>query len=594
MCWCHAGPGCPSPGKHPVPGFSVRTATTEPRSISRWFAKWPERTSIAIATGEPSGLVVLDIDPRSFDGTSERLLEGLRDAISGAVVVHTGGGGWHYWFAHKQPCATVTLAPGIEIKGDGAYVICPPSGHVSGGTYWMQNANGELPEPRELPELLADLIAREVTRLREGDGDTSFVLPEEIAAGTRDITFAKQAGRWWRQGWSWDAIAKELTEINQVRCKPPWNDRELEQVLRKLRGQAERHWERGDPADTEFELREEAGSPREDPGAISGAISAESDRRSYFDLLDILDLPPRPDDAYLIPEFLRRGMNGLVGKSFAGKSHLAMHWNLGLAVTGIIFGQPLTVPRVPVLYLALEMDKYDLKDWIESILRDHFQGPFDRAFYTPGMFTVVPLGGMTAQNRLKEIERRLTDTHPKLLTIDTVGKVRTLNAREDRNSYERDVPFYEGLQELLPRFDTSTLLLHHMKAAADDANQKSISGSAAFVAACDQVLYYQRQDDYTGTLTREARNATRKQWIVSIQWPGVSAKEVPIKSGGRPKAYTKEQAEQVFSMHKAGTSQHDIAKALDMTRPMVQRILKSQDEITLQTSEPTPEKQEEE
>lgn len=77
-------------------------------------------------------------------------------------TIRTGSGGRHFYFAH--PGQTVRndagrrLGAGLDVRGDGGYVIAPPSIHVSGGRYSVAGRGGELPE---LPGWLLGLLRKE-------------------------------------------------------------------------------------------------------------------------------------------------------------------------------------------------------------------------------------------------------------------------------------------------------------------------------------------------------------------------------------------------------------------------------------------------
>jgi len=160
---CSCGdPSCPAPGKHTHIAWKRRmreAATTE--QVRQWWRRWPE-ANLGVVSGAVSGLVVLDIDPRHAGGDSLALFESIHGPVPHTVESLTGGGGQHLYFRHPGtavPCRT--MAPGLDLKGDGGLVICPPSVHLSGRVYvWEAGcAPGELALaelPRWLPALVPD------------------------------------------------------------------------------------------------------------------------------------------------------------------------------------------------------------------------------------------------------------------------------------------------------------------------------------------------------------------------------------------------------------------------------------------------------
>lgn len=152
---------CGSPGKHPRLKHGLREATTDSRLIASWWRRWPQ-ANVAIRTGAGSNLVVVDVDPPA-GFTSLAALEDAHAPLDRTRLVQTGSGGNHYYFTHPGDGARIAnrassvLGQGIDIRGDGGYVIAPPSRHVSGAGYrWM--AQGDPPPP---PDWLIELLTAE-------------------------------------------------------------------------------------------------------------------------------------------------------------------------------------------------------------------------------------------------------------------------------------------------------------------------------------------------------------------------------------------------------------------------------------------------
>jgi hypothetical protein len=98
-------------------------ATTGPARFAAMLAAVPAGL-LAIRTGTPSGLAVVDIDPRN-GGTIDKEL------MTPTATVATGGGGWHLYYRHPGGPLLPALPghPGIDVKADGGYVAAPPSTH---------------------------------------------------------------------------------------------------------------------------------------------------------------------------------------------------------------------------------------------------------------------------------------------------------------------------------------------------------------------------------------------------------------------------------------------------------------------------------
>ena len=129
---------CLPRGKMPAVARGFHSATTNPATIRRFWTD-PDR-NIAIPTGASSGFWVLDID--GDDGeASLRDLEARHGVIPETPIVITSRGR-HIWFTYREPIPSSAgrIGPGLDTRGDGGYIIAPPSIHESGHRYaWTEN-----------------------------------------------------------------------------------------------------------------------------------------------------------------------------------------------------------------------------------------------------------------------------------------------------------------------------------------------------------------------------------------------------------------------------------------------------------------------
>ena len=178
---CHSpakGPGsctccradCSSPAKHPRVSGGLNSATRDEDVIRRWWGNWPN-ANVAIRTGAASGLVVIDVDPPHGGDRSLDALLSDNGQLPACRTIRTGSGGRHFYFAHPgHPVANDSgrrLGAGLDIRGDGGYVIAPPSGHVSGGHYAVAAHGGEIPAA---PDWLVHMLQRPEPELRTEPG----------------------------------------------------------------------------------------------------------------------------------------------------------------------------------------------------------------------------------------------------------------------------------------------------------------------------------------------------------------------------------------------------------------------------------------
>jgi putative DNA primase/helicase len=234
QCSC-CQPTCSSPGKHPRTKTGLKEASTSLEQIEQWWARWPE-ANIGIATGEAAGIVVLDVD---VDKSGERSLEELEaehGELPTTTLAATGGGGLHYLFRHPgRPVRNSAgkLGEGLDVRGDGGYVVAPPSSHRSGRRYEWVFAP-EQQEPAELPAwLLAFLRTREG---RAGNAAGGQAIGDGIPAGKRNTRITSIAGTLRAQGMEERELRAALLEINRQRSRPPLPVAEVEAIAQSIAG----------------------------------------------------------------------------------------------------------------------------------------------------------------------------------------------------------------------------------------------------------------------------------------------------------------------------------------------------------------------
>jgi hypothetical protein len=165
----------------PIPGTgSFKKATTDPAQIRAWWGR--SEHLIGLPMGYASGVCCIDVD------TSEDHADGVAEwekiAAQHEPIVtrehRSATGGPHLIFDFEQPigCSTGDLPAGIEVKGEGSYIVVPPS-RRKGRAYTVHNDV----DPGPLPAWLFELITAGRARYRNGEpfrGEVTGADAEEL------------------------------------------------------------------------------------------------------------------------------------------------------------------------------------------------------------------------------------------------------------------------------------------------------------------------------------------------------------------------------------------------------------------------------
>lgn len=213
---------CRPGAKEPLLAGGFHAATTQLEQIRRWWRRWPE-ANIGLATGCVNNLVVLDIDPRNGgDETLEAWIARYGRWPETAEAV-TGGGGRHVIFRYVTGLKCGPIAPGVDLKTDGGYIIVAPSVHPSGNPYRWDGLEGAeaLARLAAPPGWLLRLTTERRSRPPTATGDR--MIPE----GRRNDTLFRLACGLRARGLSEAAMRAALVEENRARCCPPLPDEEV-------------------------------------------------------------------------------------------------------------------------------------------------------------------------------------------------------------------------------------------------------------------------------------------------------------------------------------------------------------------------------
>ena len=192
--------------------YLKRKATAE--ELRSW--SWP---GVGIVTGRPSGILVLDVD--GPEGEAELKTHGH----PATPMVRTARGGMHLYFRHPDAeiRTGIRVAPGLDVKAAGGYVVAPPSVGPNGKRYeWIIS-----PEEAALADV-PDWLARILDRPRRNGA--AGPVGERIPPGQRNRELTSLGGSMRRRGMGEEEIFDALVGVNRRRCDPPLEEEEVRKI----------------------------------------------------------------------------------------------------------------------------------------------------------------------------------------------------------------------------------------------------------------------------------------------------------------------------------------------------------------------------
>jgi hypothetical protein len=208
-------------------------ATTDQSRINAYWNRQPDANP-AMPTGQRSGVFVLDVDLEAWGAGSLDALEEQYGKLPDTYTVKTGGGGLHYYFRFPSGVeirnSAGKLGLGLDTRGEGGYVLLP--GSFTEGAYEVLERH----EIADAPAWLVKLVRKPKPRnrgSRQREGSTvGLDNGGPILEGTRNQTLFFIALDLKDSGKDREEALGGLVAINEARCVPPLEEREVEAIVK--------------------------------------------------------------------------------------------------------------------------------------------------------------------------------------------------------------------------------------------------------------------------------------------------------------------------------------------------------------------------
>jgi hypothetical protein len=492
----HGQKPCTNPGKRPLVSWEpYQSRLPSEDEVRSWWSHWPT-ANIGMATGVRSGVVVLDCD--SVEARQEALSAGGLDKTP---AVWTGKpGGVHFWLEHPidEVRNFARRLPGLDFRGDGGYVLLPPSVHASGASYrWNANTAGMALAP--IPEWLWELL-RGTGEAEGAPGEHEPLDVEEMLQGfpegQRDDGLFRFACRL-RHDDTPRAFAETLIATAARNCRPPFD---VAEAVAKVR-YVYRKYEPGNVGPTVIEDRYFA------PLNAKPVLPApEAPPAVFFRPISELLAMPEVEPDWMVDQLFTVASNGWVAaEPKVGKSWVVLELAYALS-TGMPFLGRFAVkqPR-RVLYVQEE-------DSLQRVLRrlkKIIKGDASRISPSDEYWRWSIRVGFKLDNLLwlEMLRQEIVAFKAEVIILDVFNRLHG----SDENKQSEMTAILNNLTRLTNDYGCAFVIVHHNRKQQQGdearANQK-IRGSGVLAGWSECSLYLRRSKDKdTIIVTPESKDA---------------------------------------------------------------------------------------
>jgi len=214
--------------------FQERKPTIE--EIESWFERY-KYFNIAIVCGSISNFSALDIDEKN-------------PKVREFATIETGKG-YQIWARCVKKSENLHSKPDIRIKGEGGYVLAPPSIHYTGAIYrWTPGKDlNNLYDAATFDNIIKKIKALYNIKeepVKESEGEKEFERPplqfpcfvqahKETPEGTRNETLFALGMMLFANGFQDPLFLLDyLKWFNKTYCKPPLDEKEIKNIVKSI------------------------------------------------------------------------------------------------------------------------------------------------------------------------------------------------------------------------------------------------------------------------------------------------------------------------------------------------------------------------
>ncbi len=233
-CTCNKD-DCPAIGKHPRTVKGLKAATIDTDQIRKWWSMWP-MANIGVITGKNSTdkyLVAIDIDPKHNGTESWSSITETHPKLPDTPEAITGSGGKHILFYSDVLIknSVSVVAEGVDVRGEGGYIVVAPSLHASGKRYMWELSS----DPAEVPVApLPDWLFAMAAPKRGSPKPLPVDENGKILEGKRNDTLFSFGRTMRAKNAEHSVILAALLQMNEAQCDPPLDPKAVEIIAHQV------------------------------------------------------------------------------------------------------------------------------------------------------------------------------------------------------------------------------------------------------------------------------------------------------------------------------------------------------------------------
>jgi hypothetical protein len=464
ICSCGQGEYCKSPGKHPRTHRGLLEASANKKQIAEWWRMWPG-ANIGLCTGD--GLVVIDVDEQSK-------AEYLRNYAN--TLASETGNGYHVFYRTDRAIKNSVRKVGdhTDIRGEGGYIVAPPSLHYSGKQYQFLNdleiaelPDGLIPEEppqaqTQAPSQIEEIIISENPNL------------EESSEGNRHEFLVREAGRMRRFGYGEEIIYAALSQLNSLYCKPPKSDKDIRKIARTI--------QRYSPSETILGVSDTQTVPNgQKSNGGQGKRQNKAFDKPWLMTLGEYMLYIFEQGDQIIHELYPGELSQMIALPNRGKSTLANNLAMALAC-GRPF-PPFTTSNQPQKVCIIDFENRRQRaqnDWwtMRKVLNGWEASQVDENLHVGVDLELddQPLK-ITQPKHADAIEKYLYENQIKFCVFDTLAAAARLT--DENSNSEMQARLIDPLNRIASRCGAAIMLLHHTSKTSGDQDTRMMKARGA-------------------------------------------------------------------------------------------------------------------